>query len=31
MQQVIVDPLGGKVRPAPWTSTSYPTVQRLAP
>ena len=31
MQQVIVDPLMGTARPAPWTSTSDPTVQRLAP
>ena len=31
MQQVIVDPQMGTARPAPWTSTSDPTVQRLAP
>jgi len=31
MQQVIVDPVMGTVRPAPWTSTSDPTWQRLAP
>jgi Tol biopolymer transport system component len=30
-QQMIVDPLTGTVRPAPWTSTSDPTWQRRAP
>jgi Tol biopolymer transport system component len=31
LQQVIVDPLTGTVSSAPWTSTSDPTWQRLAP
>lgn len=31
MHQVIIDPLTGRSRPAPWTSTSDPTWQRLAP
>ncbi|MEA2613569.1 MAG: hypothetical protein QOI52_1528 [Chloroflexota bacterium] len=31
MHQVIIDPQTGRSRPAPWTSTSDPTWQRLAP
>ncbi len=30
-QQAIIDPVTGETRPAPWTSTSDPTWQRLAP
>lgn len=31
IQQVIIDPETGETRPAPWTSNSDPTWQRLAP
>jgi Tol biopolymer transport system component len=30
-EQVIIDPVTGETRPVPWTSTSDPTWQRLAP
>ena len=29
LQQVIIDPVAGTTRPAPWTTTSDPTWQRL--
>jgi hypothetical protein len=31
LQQVLIDPATGESRPAPWTSTSDPAWQRVAP
>jgi WD40 repeat protein len=31
LQQVILDPVAGAIAPAPWTTTSDPTWQRVAP
>jgi Tol biopolymer transport system component len=30
-QQFLVDPATGRIRPAPWTATGYPAMQRRAP
>jgi Tol biopolymer transport system component len=30
-RQFLVDPTTGKIRPAPWTATGYPAMQRRAP
>jgi hypothetical protein len=29
--QFLVDPTTGKIRPAPWTATGHPAMQRRAP
>ncbi len=31
MPQFLVDPTTGRIRPAPWTATGYPAMQRRAP